>query len=180
MVGLRFKVVADIGNHIKSLYCREENYSMPNTVKVIRDNEHIGYADLITLRFISKFDGDNRYSPEQQNTFQEISIETYNSLKYKRLLSEAPYKRDIQKKFIEWKRRNHRCDKILLVSGPRQVGKTTELLKFAYSNYKTVIYINLASKSLSYQNCFNSFFDNMFDDNEFLKLLAVAGALFYT
>lgn len=61
---------------------------------------------------------------------------------YEKLLQENPFQRDIQRELEHWK--NTRYGQVLQLGGPRQVGKTTELLKFAYGNYKYIIYVNLA------------------------------------
>lgn len=54
-------------------------------------------------------------------------------------------KRDAYEKLAEWKE-NHN-NKVLLVEGARQVGKTYLVKKFARENYKDVIYINLLAES---------------------------------
>lgn len=54
-------------------------------------------------------------------------------------------KRDAYKNLIEWK--NNHTNKVLLVEGARQVGKTYLVKKFAEENYKCVIYINLLEET---------------------------------
>lgn len=54
-------------------------------------------------------------------------------------------KRDDYNKLIEWK--NNHNNKVLLVEGARQVGKTYLVKKFANENYRNVIYINLLEES---------------------------------
>jgi predicted AAA+ superfamily ATPase len=54
-------------------------------------------------------------------------------------------KRDAYNKLLEWK--NNHTNKVLLVEGARQVGKTYLVKKFANENYKDVIYINLLEES---------------------------------
>ncbi|RII32943.1 ATP-binding protein [Clostridium chromiireducens] len=49
-------------------------------------------------------------------------------------------KRDAYKKLLEWK--NNHNNKVLLIEGARQVGKTYLVKKFARENYDNVIYIN--------------------------------------
>lgn len=49
-------------------------------------------------------------------------------------------KRDAYKKLLEWK--NDHNNKVLLIEGARQVGKTYLVKKFARENYDNVIYIN--------------------------------------
>ena len=66
-----------------------------------------------------------------------------NDREYDRLVTNNPFERDIQKDFSAWK--DDRLHKVLQLEGSRQIGKTTELLKFAYKNYEYVIYVNLAN-----------------------------------
>lgn len=66
-----------------------------------------------------------------------------NDREYDRLVTDNPFERDIQKDFSTWK--DDRLHKVLQLEGSRQIGKTTELLKFAYKNYEYVIYVNLAN-----------------------------------
>lgn len=54
-------------------------------------------------------------------------------------------KRDAYNDLMKWKK-NH-SNKVLLVEGARQVGKTYLVRKFAEENYKNVIYINLLEES---------------------------------
>ena len=54
-------------------------------------------------------------------------------------------KRDSYNKLFEWK--NNHTNKVLLVEGARQVGKTYLVKKFANENYKDIIYINLLEES---------------------------------
>ena len=61
---------------------------------------------------------------------------------YKKIVQENQFRRDVQKEFERWRKSGYA--QVLQVDGPRQVGKTTELLKFAYKNYGHVIYVNLA------------------------------------
>lgn len=55
-------------------------------------------------------------------------------------MSELYLKRKIDKFLYDWKANPER--KPLIVKGPRQVGKTESLLRFANANYQSVIYIN--------------------------------------
>lgn len=55
------------------------------------------------------------------------------------------FKRDIYKRLMKWKQTD--TGKVLQVSGARQVGKTYILKKFAYENFKHVIYVNMAEPS---------------------------------
>ena len=51
--------------------------------------------------------------------------------------------RFIEDDLLDWKLNNG--DKVLVVSGCRQVGKTTTILEFARREYKNVVYINVAT-----------------------------------
>lgn len=73
---------------------------------------------------------------------------------YKRLLANNPFYREIQSELEHWKKVNYR--QILQLGGARQVGKTTEILKFAYKNYKYVIYVNLVSDQHNFKNIVRS------------------------
>lgn len=49
-------------------------------------------------------------------------------------------KRKVDSFLLEWKQNNYH--KPLIIKGPRQVGKTKSILRFAHENYKSVIEIN--------------------------------------
>lgn len=65
------------------------------------------------------------------------------------IIRENPFKRDIQKELIDWK--NHDSSCVLQLFGARQIGKTTELLKFAYTHYDNVIYVNIAKDDFNFK-----------------------------
>jgi len=54
-------------------------------------------------------------------------------------------KRDIYNKLLQWKQND--SGQVLQVYGARQVGKTYILKKFAYENFRHVIYISMAEPS---------------------------------
>lgn len=68
---------------------------------------------------------------------------------YKRIVKENPFVRDIQKELKDWKKDT--LHKVLNIRGSRQIGKTTELLKFAYSNYEYVIYVDLSEDRYNFK-----------------------------
>lgn len=70
-------------------------------------------------------------------------VDAVTRKKYQDITAKNPFVRDIQRDLEEW--RQEREHGVLQLEGSRQIGKTTELLKFAYKNYEYVIYINLAS-----------------------------------
>lgn len=53
-------------------------------------------------------------------------------------------KRKIDQVLLEWKENQSR--KPLIIKGPRQVGKTESILKFARENYSNILYINLVEE----------------------------------
>lgn len=66
-------------------------------------------------------------------------------------------KRDINRKLIEWKNRDHHP---LILSGLRQTGKTFSVKEFGKENYKSVVYIDFRNEKKLHQ-----VFDGDFDVN---------------
>lgn len=64
--------------------------------------------------------------------------------------NEIELEREIQEQLLEWKEIRHQT--VLQVEGPRQVGKTHEIKKFAYSHYEQVIYVNLVSDDYGFED----------------------------
>lgn len=64
--------------------------------------------------------------------------------------NEIELERDVQQELSDWKRKRH--DTVLQVEGPRQVGKTHEVRKFAYSNYKQIVYVNLVRDEFGFED----------------------------
>lgn len=59
-------------------------------------------------------------------------------------MDEIYLKRKIDGFLMEWKANQNR--RPLIVKGPRQVGKTVSIMKFARENYQSVIYINFVEE----------------------------------
>lgn len=78
-------------------------------------------------------------------------IDAITKRKYKELVKQNPFERDIALELKKWKQSNYRS--ILQVNGARQTGKTTEILKFAYKNYENVLYVNLVRDEYSFGDC---------------------------
>lgn len=72
--------------------------------------------------------------------------------------NEIELKRDVQDELAEWKRKRHHS--VLQVEGPRQVGKTHEVRKFAYGHYAQVIYVNLVRDEFG--------FEDLISENDFM------------
>ena len=75
-------------------------------------------------------------------TLDKIDVSKVNKSRYDAMCKESPLLRDICVEFEEW--RDKWSDYVLYLTGARQTGKTTELLKFAYKHYEQIIYVNLA------------------------------------
>lgn len=71
------------------------------------------------------------------NKLVDITLKQYNESQYRVICENNPITRDIQSDFEYW--RTHESDKVLQVQGPPGVGKTSELLKFAYKHYEQII-----------------------------------------
>lgn len=70
---------------------------------------------------------------------------------FKFIENDIELRRDVQAELAEWKEKRHH--KVLQVEGPRQVGKTHEVRKFAYHNYQQVIYVNLVRDEYGFEDC---------------------------
>lgn len=64
--------------------------------------------------------------------------------------NEIELERDVQKELTAWKSKRHEV--VLQVEGPRQVGKTHEVRKFAYENYTQVIYVNMVRDEFGFED----------------------------
>lgn len=64
--------------------------------------------------------------------------------------NEIELERDVQKELMNWKNKRHNT--VLQIEGPRQVGKTHEVRKFAYSQYKQVVYVNLVRDEYGFED----------------------------
>ena len=58
--------------------------------------------------------------------------------------------RDVQLELAEWKTKRHHT--VLQVEGPRQVGKTHEVCKFAQSHYQQTVYVNLVRDTFGFED----------------------------
>lgn len=110
------------------------------TIHTIREN--INLIDNISVLNNGEFSVDS--------TVETVAYSTIMQNKYENLLAENPFVRDIQKDLVEWKLDS--SHKVLQLEGSRQIGKTTELLKFGYKNYDYVIYVNLANDIYGFRN----------------------------
>ena len=72
--------------------------------------------------------------------------------RYAELKKEKPFDRDIANELKRW-RNSNTTGSILQIRGTRQIGKTSEILKFAYSNYDSVIYVDLSKDRTNFESC---------------------------
>ncbi len=79
---------------------------MPDFARVVREMDCVGYVNLDTLQFLSEDDILRNYESENLHELKSISITEFNLLTYNQIVTEAPYKRDIQKRFRLWKQIN--------------------------------------------------------------------------
>lgn len=117
-----------------------------NTIGFVLDNKdfypsyfvqkHIRYIDNLSL-----IKGDIIRAKQKLQDCKYTDI--INKKTYEKLRKENPFYRDIQAELLEWKNDSH--NSILQLEGTRQVGKTTEVQKFAYKNYEFIIYVNIAN-----------------------------------
>ncbi|MDE7476358.1 MAG: AAA family ATPase, partial [Lachnospiraceae bacterium] len=88
--------------------------------------------------------------PEAEKELPELDYKkVFIDKEYEKLVTENPFVRDVQDELLAWK--EDKLHQVLQLEGTRQVGKTTELLKFAYKNYEFVIYVSLAADSYDFQ-----------------------------
>lgn len=116
------------------------------TTGFIVDGSYVKYYD--ALRNIDLID--NLYVTEEGSieargeTLEETDVSTVNRSIYHNRCEESPLVRDVQTELEEW--RIGWGSYVLYLTGARQTGKTTELLKFAYKHYEQIIYVNLANE----------------------------------
>lgn len=67
--------------------------------------------------------------------------------------NEIELDREVQEELLKWKNKRHQT--VLQVEGPRQVGKTHEIKKFAYGNYRQVVYVNLVRDEYGFEDLMN-------------------------
>lgn len=127
--------------------------SAGNTVGFLIDNTF--YNDNIVRQYIDSIDNlsmlkngtirAKKALPDMQYKY------AFTKRRYKELKTKNPFRRDIEDELIKWKRTNYKS--ILQIEGARQIGKTTEILKFAYNNYEYVIYVNLVKDDYKFASC---------------------------
>lgn len=112
--------------------------------------DNVFYNKLYSMRDIQNIE--NLYSTKagdirvkRNSHLQTVTLNQLCTERYNKVCAEAPFVRDVRKEFAAWYKNYTKY--VLYLKGPRQVGKTTELLKFAYANYENVLYVDLADKA---------------------------------
>lgn len=123
--------------------------SRNKTVGFIVDSRFYGqYAVRNGIQLIDNLSLTRNGVIRSKKELPEIQYRALNKLVYNRIKKNNPFKRDIQKELLAWK--NDASHRVLQVEGPRQIGKTTEIKKFAYKNYEYVIYVNLSNDEFNF------------------------------
>ena len=130
---------------MKAIY-RVKNSSGNTTGFILNNNKYYSYYSILqNISYISNLKANKNNIITSNPKIEEKSIAEVNKSKLLKLTRENNIEREIQLEFNEWYKSFR--DMILYVSGARQVGKTTEILKFAYNTFENIIYINLTDAS---------------------------------
>lgn len=110
------------------------------------DNSYKCYYDVLqNITLVNNLTLDvNGVIKSKEGELPVCDIKSVNLNRYKQICEDNPLVRDVQLNLEKW--RTHWNKYVLYLTGARQIGKTTELMKFAYKNYEQVIYINLANE----------------------------------
>ena len=116
------------------------------TTGFIVDGEYVKYYDALqNINLIDNlFAAKDGVIKSKNKDLNEIDVDKINKSIYEKRCKENPLIRNVQSELEEW--RNRWSEYVLYLTGARQIGKTTELLKFAYKHYEQIIYVNLAVK----------------------------------
>lgn len=126
---------------MKAIY-RIKNSSGNTTGFILNDNKYYSYYYILqNISYITNLKANKNNIITSNPRIEEKKLVEVNKLKLLRLNKENSIEREVQSEFNEWYKSF--SDMILYVSGARQVGKTTEILKFVYNTFENVIYINL-------------------------------------
>lgn len=126
---------------MKAIY-RVKNSSGNTAGFILNDNKYYSYYYILqNISYITNLKANKNHIITSNPKIAEISLAEVNKSQLLKLNKENSIEREIQSEFNEWYKSFK--DMILYVSGARQVGKTTEILKFAYSTFENVIYIDL-------------------------------------
>lgn len=126
------------------------------TVGFIIDN--VFYADSYikdNIQYIENLSLTKNVVVRADKKLPEVDYKTcVNRREYNNIVKNNPFVRDIQKDLMKWK--NDSSHKVLQLEGSRQIGKTTELKKFAYKNYEYVIMVDLTADTNNFIDVINN------------------------
>ena len=116
--------------------------SNKRTTGFIIDGNYVKYYDALqNISLIDNLDiATDGTIKSDSASLDEIAINEINQEIYNKKCEQNPLIRDVQTELEEWRMKWN--DYVLYVTGARQTGKTTELLKFAYKHYEQIIYVN--------------------------------------
>lgn len=101
--------------------------------------KHMGFVDNLET------DENGKINCNKGN-LSKISKKDLNKTIYEALCSQHILERDIENEFETWRIKHKNSKSVMYLKGARQIGKTTELKKFAYKNFENIIYVNLSQK----------------------------------
>lgn len=117
-----------IDNRNKKIgYIIDKQFYSDQTIK-----EHINFIDNLTLTKSNTI--------RAKKKLPEIKHSILLKRKLTKLNKENPIKREIQSEFNFWYR--NLSERVLILTGSRHIGKTTETLRFAYKHYEKIIHID--------------------------------------
>lgn len=120
--------------------------SKNKTVGFITDIGYVKYY--LALQNVNRIDNlrviKNNVLKSKNTKLDIVNVSDINKEIYNTMCKKSYLLRDVQNELEYW--RTNRNDFVLYLIGARQIGKTTELLKFAYKNYEQIIYVNLAQE----------------------------------
>lgn len=124
---------------------RVEN-SNGKTTGFIIDGKYETYKTVLKhIAFVDNLASDKKGTIKcKKGSLPEISKKELNRSIYENMCKQHILKRDIEEEFEEWKSNYKTSRPIMYLKGARQIGKTTELQKFAYKNFENIIYVNLS------------------------------------
>lgn len=122
-----------------------------NTVGFIIDNKYDrfkSYEDVVSnIDTIENLNIDKNKAIRLKNgALTEITKKELNNEIYKEFVLRTPLERDIQYEFNDWKMNKSKF--VMYLTGARQIGKTTEIRKFAYKNYENIVYLDLSIEKI--------------------------------
>ena len=122
---------------------------------IIDDTFYVDYYIKNNIQYVDNLSLTQNDIIKANEELPEVDYKRYvNKKEYESIVKNNPFIRDIQKDLMKWK--NDSSHKVLQLEGSRQIGKTTELKKFAYKNYEYVIIVDLAADTYNFIDVINN------------------------